>query len=77
MVQVVDTSSNHETTLAMVCKELQLPASDVQQIPYVLVGAVDDVIAKINACRERWGITYFAVRELDRFAPVIDAFRGA
>jgi hypothetical protein len=77
MVQVVDTSSNHETTLAMVCKELQLPASDVQQIPYVLVGAVDDVIAKIIACRERWGITYFAVRELDRFAPVIDAFRGA
>jgi hypothetical protein len=55
MVQIVDTSSRHEKTLAAICEELQLSANDVQQIPYVLVGAVDDVIAKIIACRERWG----------------------
>jgi hypothetical protein len=77
MVQVVDTSDRHGATLALVCKELQLSPSDVQQIPYVLIGSVDEVIDKINACRDRWGITYFAVRELDGFAPTIDAFRGA
>jgi alkanesulfonate monooxygenase SsuD/methylene tetrahydromethanopterin reductase-like flavin-dependent oxidoreductase (luciferase family) len=77
LVQVVDMTDRREATIAQVCKVLEKTPDDVRQVPYVLVGTVDEVVEKIKACRERWGITYFTVRELDSFAPVIDAFRGA
>ena len=53
-----------------------LTAAQLDTIPYVLIGSVGDVVDKLAMCRERWGITYFAVRELDAFAPVIDACRS-
>ena len=44
-------------------------------IPYVLIGSVGEIVEKLHMCRERWGITYFAVRELDGFAPIIAGCR--
>jgi hypothetical protein len=29
----------------------------------------------MTSCNERWGINYFAVRELDAFGPVLRALR--
>jgi hypothetical protein len=37
--------------------------------------ALVEIVAKIHACRSRWGIAYFAARELDAFAPIIAACR--
>ena len=48
----------------------------VEAVPYVLIGTVDEIVAKLERCRARWGISYVAVRDLDGFAPVIDALRG-
>jgi len=28
---------------------------------------------RLLACRERWGISYYVVRDIESFAPVIDA----
>ena len=42
--------------------------------PYLLIGTVEQIIAKIESCQQRWGISYFAVRALDEFAPVLDHF---
>jgi len=53
-----------------------LTMEHVEEIPYVLIGTVDEIVAKLERCRARWGISYFTVRELDAFAPVIDALRG-
>jgi probable F420-dependent oxidoreductase len=75
LVQVVDMTDRREATIAQVCRVLEMTLDDVGAVPYVLVGTVDEVVEKIKACRERWGITYFTVRDLDSFAPVIDAFR--
>ena len=52
-----------------------LDPTEAAEIPYVLVGTVEEIAAKIVRCRERWGLTYFAVRELEPFAPVIEAVR--
>lgn len=46
---------------------------DLAEIPYLLIGTVDEIIAKLHRCRERWGISYFVVRDLDGFRPVINA----
>jgi hypothetical protein len=40
-----------------------------------LIGTVDEIVAHMTTCNERWGINYFAVRELDDFAPVLRALR--
>lgn len=48
---------------------------DLAQTPYVLIGSVNQIVEKLYRCRERWGISYFVVRALDAFAPVIAAAR--
>jgi probable F420-dependent oxidoreductase len=52
-----------------------LSRDDLRVIPYALIGSVGQIVEKMQMCRERWGITYFAVRELDTFAPIIAACR--
>ncbi len=48
--------------------------ADAAVIPYLMIGSVDEIVDHIQTCRDRWGITYFVVRSLDDFAPVLDAF---
>lgn len=38
--------------------------------------SVDEIAAQIIGHRDRWGITYFGVRSLDAFAPVLAAVRS-
>ena len=40
-----------------------------------MIGSIDEIVGHVHACRDRWGITYFVVRALDDFAPILDAFR--
>ena len=54
---------------------VNLPIDVLPDIPYVLIGTVEEIVVKIRACRDRWGITYYSVRELDDFEPVIAALR--
>ncbi len=51
-----------------------LSIDDASVIPYLMIGSIDEIVAHIHACRDRWGITYFVVRALDEFAPVLAAF---
>lgn len=73
LVQYVIVTDDRAGVTAERCEHFGLDPADVDQIPYMLIGSVDEIVEKIVACRERWGISYFAVRELDDFAPVIDA----
>ena len=52
-----------------------LSIDDAAVIPYLMIGSVDEIVEHVHACRDRWGITYFVVRALDDFAPILDAFR--
>jgi len=49
-----------------------------QSGPYVLIGTVDEIIENIQARRERWGISYYAIFEpyVDAFAPVVARLAG-
>lgn len=76
LVQVVtvtdDAASAEDEVLARV---EGLTRENLRSLPYVLIGTVEEIVDKLHVCRERWGISYFAVRELDAFAPVIAACR--
>ncbi|MEO1055724.1 MAG: TIGR03621 family F420-dependent LLM class oxidoreductase [Actinomycetota bacterium] len=52
-----------------------LNRADADEIPYLLVGTVDQILAKIERIQARWGIADLVVRELDGFATVVEALR--
>lgn len=77
LVQVVDVTDDADAAVTALCAQIPgVEPSDLAELPYVLIGTVDEIVAKLHRCRERWGITYFAVRALDEFAPVIAAANG-
>jgi probable F420-dependent oxidoreductase len=56
----------------------QLTANEISQSPYVLIGTVEQMVEQLLARRQRWGISYYTVREpyLDVFAPVVARLAG-
>lgn len=43
--------------------------------PFLALGTHDEIAEHLLACRARWGISYYVVRDIEAFAPVIDALR--
>lgn len=52
-----------------------LDVEDLLETPFLAIGTHDEVADHLRRCRERWGISYFTVRDLDGFAPVIARLR--
>lgn len=76
VVRVTDTEAQTDAAIADVCDGVaDLTPDDARSIPYLLVGTVTEIVDKIQACRDRWGITYFVVRDRSSFRAVIDALR--
>lgn len=76
LVQVVEITGDRDAALAAICDRVDgLEPHHAAEIPYLLVGTVAEIASHIERCRDRWGIGYFVVRELDAFAPVIELLR--
>ena len=52
-----------------------LTISDALATPFLALGNHDDITAHLLACRARWGISYYVVRDIEAFAPVIEQLR--
>lgn len=63
-------------------KGWELPADDVSverclQSPPMLIGSVDQVVEKLQICREQLGISYFTIFEpMEQFIPVVRLLAG-
>ena len=76
LVQVVEVTDDADAAVAGLCEQVPtLDPNQVHELPYVLIGTVEEIVDQLHRCRDRWGITYFVVRTLDEFAPVIAAVR--
>jgi probable F420-dependent oxidoreductase len=53
-----------------------LAPADALVSPFVAIGTHDEIADNLLACRERWGISYYSVRSIDAFAPVIERIRS-
>ncbi len=74
LVQMVQITDDREAALARLCDMVDgLTLDDARDTPYLLVGTVEEIVLHMMTCRELWGITYFVVRELDEFAPIMQA----
>lgn len=76
LVQAVVITDDTERALDDICAhDPSLERDHLRDTPYVLIGTVDEIVDKLVMCRERWGLSYFSVRSLASFAPVIEAAR--
>ena len=76
LVQIVDITGDRTAGLASICDRIaRLSSQQAAETPYLLVGTVDEIVEHIRRCRDRWGISYFVVRALNSFEPVLRAMR--
>jgi len=52
-----------------------LSIEDALATPFLALGTHDEITEHLLACRNRWGISYFSVRDISNFAPVIQRIR--
>jgi probable F420-dependent oxidoreductase len=53
-----------------------LSLEDALATPFLALGTHDEIAEHLLNCRDRWGISYFSVRDISNFAPVIERLRG-
>lgn len=76
LVQEVEITDRRDAALAGICDAIGgLPIEHASDTPYLLVGTVDEIVGQLFAARDRWGISYIAVRDLEAFAPILAAMR--
>jgi probable F420-dependent oxidoreductase len=73
--QVIVTDDRDSAARAMVKRGFVPTTADALATPFLALGTHEQIAMHLHECRERWGITYFSVRDLDAFAPVIDLVR--
>ena len=76
MVQMVEITDDRDAALRAICERVSgLSFEHAASIPYILVGTINQITHHILECQNRWGISYFVVRELEAFAPVLAELR--
>jgi len=76
LVQITDVTADRAAALEEVVGRIEgLGIEDARATPFLAIGSPDEIAEHLIDCRERWGISYFTVRELEAFAPVIERLR--
>ncbi len=76
LVQRVVITDHRAAALETICDEVEgLTPDHAGAIPYLLMGTVEEIVDHLVRCRQRWGISYYVVRDLDPFAPIIESAR--
>jgi len=76
LVQTVIVTTDRHAAAARVADRIDgLSAADALTTPFLAIGTHDEITAHLLECRRRWSISYFSVRDVDGFAPVIDRIR--
>jgi alkanesulfonate monooxygenase SsuD/methylene tetrahydromethanopterin reductase-like flavin-dependent oxidoreductase (luciferase family) len=77
--RVVVTNHRREAAEELASRWMQLTPDEILESPYVLIGAVNEVIENIEVRRERWGISYYVIFEpyVDAFAPIVARLAGS
>lgn len=78
LVQMVVITDDRRAAAEDLCGQVtSLTVDDALATPFLALGTHDEIASQFRAARERWGLTYFTVRSIDEFAPVIDRLRGS
>ncbi len=72
---VVITDDRRSAAEALAADVEGLTVGDALATPFVALGTADEIAQHLLDCRQRWGISYYVVREIDAFAPVMEILR--
>lgn len=78
LVQRVVITDDAEAALSESAERVGVPVAELRQVPYLLVGTEDEIVAAVAEHRRRWGITRYAVREpaLETIGPLLPRLVG-
>lgn len=79
LVQIVELTEDRAAAVRPWLGHLpNLSEEQVLQLPLVLVGTLEEIVAQVLAQRERYGFSYLTVLEpnMEAFAKVVEALRG-
>ena len=77
LVQAVVVTEDRTEAAAKLAKRLGLQVEDALATPFLALGTHEEIAEHLLACRQRWGISYFSVRDIAGFAPVIERLRAS
>jgi hypothetical protein len=72
---VVVTNDRQKAAEQLAAQVPGLSVHDALTTPFLAIGTHDEIADHLETCRNRWGISYFSVRDLEGFAPVIRRIR--
>jgi probable F420-dependent oxidoreductase len=76
LVQAVIVTDARSRVAEDLSDELATAPSDVVATPFLCLGTHEEIAQHLLTCRARWGISYFTVRDIDAFAPVMALVRS-
>jgi probable F420-dependent oxidoreductase len=77
LVQAVVVTNDRRTAADELARRSggSLSVDDALTTPFLALGTHDQIAEHLLTCRDRWGISYFSVRDAPAFAPVIQRLR--
>lgn len=73
LVQVVTITKDRRAAAEELAAGVEgLSVDDALTAPFLALGTHDEIADHLLDCRHRWGISYFSVRDVEAFAPVIE-----
>ena len=76
LVQAVVVTDTRSSVAEDLSGQVAMPTSDVLATPFLCFGTHEEMADHLLACRARWGISYFTVRDIEGFAPVMALVRS-
>lgn len=76
LVQAVLDTDTRSRVAEDLSGQLATSVPDLMATPFLCLGTREEMARHLLACRERWGISYFTVRDIDVFAPVMSLARS-
>jgi probable F420-dependent oxidoreductase len=75
LVQAVVITDDRGRATTEIAERIGLDVSDALTTPFLCVGTHAEIAEHLLACRARWGFSYYSVRDVDSFAPVLARLR--
>ena len=73
--QIILTDNRREAAHQVAGRVPGLTVEDALATPFLAIGSHDEIADHLRACRNRWGISYFSVRDIAGFEPIIQRLR--
>jgi probable F420-dependent oxidoreductase len=73
LMQAVIVTDDREAAAAKIVRDgWTTTPGDALDTPFLAIGTHSEIAEHLRACRSRWGISYFTVRDVEPLAPVIE-----